>query len=183
MITGSILVVVLVIVLTFWFVIWYIFGGNAYFNIVPKPEITYGEFPFTLKYELDGEIKVLEDTIICEFDGFKVIGEAGKFRQWKTKIKSGGEKIILWDTQQLDIRDDFGRKILEFYFSYGNGEYYMGDEYNSSNGEINSWIDYTYKNDDGTTGGSAYKSDVACEKYKIRLISWEVSPPITNSFK
>ena len=42
----------------------------------PMPEITYGEFPFRLVYELNGEQIVIEDIIICEFDGFGMGGGA-----------------------------------------------------------------------------------------------------------
>ena len=34
----------------------------------PAPEITYGEFPFRLEYEIEGERFVIEDTLIAEFD-------------------------------------------------------------------------------------------------------------------
>ncbi|MFA8307240.1 YdgA family protein, partial [Paenibacillus alvei] len=33
----------------------------------PRPEITYGEFPFKLVYEINGERKVIQDTVICEY--------------------------------------------------------------------------------------------------------------------
>ena len=36
----------------------------------PLPEITYGEFPFRLEYELNEKLHVIEDTLIVEFDGF-----------------------------------------------------------------------------------------------------------------
>ena len=57
----------------------------------PAPEIKYGEFSCRLEYELDGEIKVIEDVIICEFDGFKNYGSAGSRREWKTSLESGNE--------------------------------------------------------------------------------------------
>ena len=33
-----------------------------------KPQITEHEFSFTLIYSIDGEIKKIEDTLICEYD-------------------------------------------------------------------------------------------------------------------
>ena len=54
----------------------------------PKPEITYGEFDFKLVYEIDGEIQTIEDTIICEFDGFNIDEVNGKTRRWKEEFKN-----------------------------------------------------------------------------------------------
>ena len=55
----------------------------------PKPEIKYGEFPFVFVYELDGEIKTIEDTIVCEYDGIQWTNSGNKKRKWKSHLKSG----------------------------------------------------------------------------------------------
>ncbi len=176
--------VALIGLLYFGFLFFTAFGGLNFLISVPKPEITYGEFPFKLTYELNGEIKTIEDIVICEFDGFEVIGEAGKYRKWKTSLKSGNERVTLLDLRPLKEVNEFGQRMLEMFFSYGSGEYYMGDEQRYSlKPEIRDYIEYEYKNADGTTGGSSYKADVAYEKYKIRLISWDTAPPIQNNFK
>ena len=41
----------------------------SFFEIIQKPEIKVGEFDFQLTYEIDGEIKTIEGTYVCEFDG------------------------------------------------------------------------------------------------------------------
>lgn len=46
------------------------FGGLNFFTYVPRPEITYGEFPIELTYSVDGEVYTAKDTVVCEFDGF-----------------------------------------------------------------------------------------------------------------
>ena len=89
----------------------------------PKPGITYGEFPFRLTYELNGEIKVIEDTIIAEFDGFSTPTSAGIYRVWKTRLKSGNERLTLLDLRPLNEINEFGQMMLEIYFYYRNGEY------------------------------------------------------------
>lgn len=181
-IMGIIFSILLLIISLLVFGFWFIFGGGSYFIQVPKPEITYGEFPFRLTYELNGETKVIEDIIVCEFDGFKVEGENGKYRKWKTYLKSGSERITLLDVRQLGEKDDFNHTILELFFSYGNGEYYMGDEYSQSKAEISTYVEYMYQNVDGTIGYSAFKAEEAYEKFNIRLISWEAAEPIQNTF-
>ena len=159
------------------------FGGFNFLLNVPEPEIKYGEFPCALAYEVDGEIKTIEDIIVCEFDGFKVVGEAGKYRKWKTYLKSGNEDMTLLDLRPLNEKNEFGHTMLEFFFSYGNAEYYMGDTQRKSIPHIADYVEYKYQTVDGNIGGSAYSNEEAYEKYKIRLISWEAAPPIENEFK
>ena len=170
------------------FVLFYVFVlSGAFAILMPKPlepQITYGEFPFTLTYELDGKVKVIEDTIICEFDGFVNRGTAGKTCRWKTTLKSGNEKLTLLDLRPLEETNELGQTILELYFFYGTAAYYMGDNTNpfARDAEID-YVSYEFQTVDGKIGKSAYKTDVAYEKYKIRLMNWEHSPPIQNTFK
>lgn len=161
------------------------FGGFDFLLSVPEPEIKYSEFPFKLTYEIDGKIKTIEDTIICEFDGFKVVGEAGKYRKWKSFLKSGNKEITLLDLRDKNEINEFGHNILELVFYWGNAEFYMGDieDGRANDAQDFKWIEYKYQTVEGQIGGSAYKEDEAWKKYKIRLISWEIAQPIENKFK
>lgn len=100
-------------------------------------------------------------------------------------MKSGNERLTLLDLQPLGEVNEFGQTMLGLYFYYGNAEYYMDDIDDNSKRSAQGLnrISYHYQNKDGTTGGSSYKADVAYEKYKIRLISWECTPPIENKFQ
>ena len=60
----------------------------------PQPQITYGEFPFWVEYEINGKIIKVEDIIICEYDGVGN-GTDGKFLKWKKRISSTGEEDLL----------------------------------------------------------------------------------------
>lgn len=180
-----------------WVALWF---GLAILPNPPKPEISYGEFPFRLTYELNGEIRTIKDVAICEFNGYGKRTEAGQSRKWKTHLKSevdepnsnnerGKETDFIWITL-LDLRndgvfDDFGHEILELYFFGGNGHYYMDDELGGHDRKAQdfTWVDYMYKTVDGTIGHSAFKAEEAYEKFNIRLISWEVVEPIQNTFK
>lgn len=177
------LIILLLVILCTAISLFIAFGGLNFLIPVPKPVITYGEFPCRLTYELNGKEKVIEDVIVCEFEGFEFKSEAGKYKKWKTYLKSGKTEMTLLDLSDLNEKNEFGHTILGFFFSYGNAEYYMGDTERHSIPQISDYIEYKYKTQDGIIGGSAYKADEAWEKYKIRLISWEVSPPIQNSFK
>ena len=159
------------------------FGGLTFLVHVPKPEIKYAEFPFELTYELDGETITIKDSIVCEFDGFKVVGEAGKYRKWKSYLKSNGkERITLLDLRPKGEKHELGYDMLELYFSYGEAKNYM------ESGKIHTSIDYCeipflYKTQEGITGGSSYKADEAYEKYGLRIIDWNCAPPIKNTFR
>ncbi len=76
----------------------------------PRPEITYGEFPFRLEYEINGERKVIQDTLICKFDGFGSDEGRGKYRKWKTRLASGNERLTLLKVDET----------MEIYYSGGS---------------------------------------------------------------
>lgn len=50
-----------------------LFGGSVLgemlFDRPSKPEVTYGEFPFELVYEYNGEQFTINETIVCEYEG------------------------------------------------------------------------------------------------------------------
>ena len=91
-------------------------GGCFMYSNPPLPEIKYGEFPFRLEYEINGQRVVVEDTIVCEFDGIGWNGTMGeKYRKWKTYLASGREQPGTYSTAVLiDERN-------EIYFSLGGG--------------------------------------------------------------
>jgi hypothetical protein len=147
----------------------------------PKPEIRYGEFPFRLVYELNGEQIIVEDTVICEFDGIGVNAGLGKHRMWRGRLASNGKDKVL-------LAVDGNRTI---FFSVGGADFYMGDvemfkyetEYDYHQFPRAFYSEIT--DIDGTsfvrTGGVPI--DELRDKYGIVLISWEPSEPIINSFR
>ncbi len=51
-----------------------------------------GEFPFCLEYEIKGKRSVIQDTLICEYDGIGINEGQGKYREWKEHLASGKHK-------------------------------------------------------------------------------------------
>ena len=137
-----------------------------------QPQITYGEFPLKITYEIDGEIFVYEDVYICEYNG--IYNDWGTYqRSWKGYLKSTKkEDIVLLKDGDLTLL-----------CAIGTAEYYMDDT------EVNYGTPYTppvlvqeiYDSNDKTTL-TGIADEAVLEKYKIRLISWELSEPIENSF-
>ena len=134
-----------------------------------KPEITYGEFPFTFEYEINGEIIKVEDTVICEYDGVG-LNSNGKYLKWKDWIESSGEEDIL-------IVTDGNIKI---FCNVGYAEYYLGEEQYEQPFEP-FFVRIEYFPEGGTSTRRA--EDEELEKHKIKIISYNLSPPIKNTFK
>jgi len=150
-----------------------------------KPEISYGEFPFRLEYEINGERMVIYDTLICEYDGIGANTGVGKYRKWKSRLASGAEAVIL-----LEVENPVGKlstaNILTQTICYnpGSAAYYMGDigenqtyKHNFPNASF-----YEIYDDNRIVRGVIYENELY-EKFNIKLISWEPADPITNSFK
>ena len=144
-----------------------------------KPEITYGEFPFKLEYEIDGQKVEVEDVLICKFSGFGVDAGRGKYRKWVAQFASGNTRITILQTDDIEIFYTPGlpsSRIAGVYM--GDEEYYPGDAGSS-------YPDAWYTNEFQDKVGNAYiiSADEMWQKYRIKLISWEARTPIKNTFK
>lgn len=162
--------------------------SGAFSVFMPKPsepQIKYGEFPFCLKYELNGEIKVIEDVIVCEYKGYKSYGTAGKKREWNTRLKSGNELLVLSDLRSKNFTDKLNNKILELYFYYGNDKYFMenGKSVFAHGAQDFDEICYTFQSKKGEISHSSFDAEYALKEFGIRLISWECAPPVENKFE
>ena len=63
-------------------------------DFAPKkpPQITEGEFPFYVEYEMNGQRYILEDTIMCKFTGIHYDSTTlTQHRMWDMSLKSGNE--------------------------------------------------------------------------------------------
>lgn len=161
--------IILVIFLIFLMFPWMMFGSFREPN-PPKPRIRSGEFPFTIVYEINGEKIIIEDTMICKYDGVGWNEGVGKYRKWKSYLASSPKEDAV-----LLVADD-KRKIYCF---VGSAEYYMGDEkYPEKRPLTPRLINIRLDND-----FTSISQDELLEMYNIRLISWEFSDPIVNSFK
>ena len=140
---------------------------------VPKPQKTEGEFPFEIVYEIDGETVTVNDVYVCEFDGFGWNEGVGKHRKWKGYIKSSGAK-------ELILLEDGDLKLA---VNVGSPEYYMSDPSWEYSEEYTPSIYYIKPNELGGTTSGVMDIETLLEQYKLKLISWELSEPIPNSFE
>lgn len=146
---------------------------NSIFEVGESPpEIKYGEFPFKLVYEVDGERKEIEDTLICEFDGFDWNEANGRYRKWKRRLASGNNEILLFNVNST----------VNIYFDPGPAKYFMGD---CTANEFTTDFPNARKSvtiDDKYYSGYPIDAEQLMKLYKIKLISWDYTEPIINSF-
>ncbi len=157
----------------------------AYSPSPKKPEITHGEFPFRLEYEIDGEVKVIEYTIMFDYWGAKRIGDE-EVRNWVRTFAGGGEDLVLLNIEEPANIWMNGEIIKQtVFYEVRAGDYYMEGPH--ENGiETEDPFRYAYicsKHEDGIKLYIVYSSDELYKDFKIRIISWAVAEPIANTFK
>ncbi len=192
LITVSIMLILFIVLLIFTFPWWLIAVGLYFSPAPPKPEITYGEFDFKLVYEINGEIRTVEDTIVCEFDGFNVDEGRGKTRRWKEKFKNEqGNELYAFRAEDpayyKKSKSDYNKIVLENTGHYkivlgvANAEYFLGEPENKQKSPITPSIEVYdmrigyYK--DPQEGNEFLK------KYDFKVLSWKCDEPIQNTFQ
>ena len=157
----------------------------------PRPEITSGEFPFRLEYELDGEHHVIEDTLLAEFDG--IVGAlptpgAIKFpvRRWRGTLLYNDEYIdaayVVYPEISIKQTED-----IQIGFSPGIAEWYMGDISVLSAQHVPHFKFSRVEIGNGQWGSiRVHVNDKDHElfvEHGITIIRWEYTPPIVNHFE
>lgn len=189
-IVGGIFMVFSILIVTQFPLLWSLLTPRP-----PKPEIMYGEFPFKLEYEIQGERIVLEDTIIIEYDGISWNAGYGNHNVWASRLASGNDLLI-----ELFRNDS---ELLHFHsYAISSGGYLMGEEANNAayadpsatapgarcidlegvdlmkDGRIRSYV-----KDGRLPTGRTVRTEELLNSYGIVFIKWEFAPPIENNFK
>lgn len=157
------------------------------------PQITTGEFPFVVEYEMNGENCVIEDTVVCEFDGYDLSALTfNKPRSWNAYLKSSEEEKRLFiecepntNSVLVDGRINIESRVL---LQYGDAEYYMGDPNGKSmvyNGQPRiTYVEYFQTGPKSYEYTSTEMSNEQLEKYfGIKINRFEFSKPIENKFE
>ena len=143
------------------------------FEPIPsKPEITYGEFPFEIVYEIDGEMITINDVYVCEYEGIR-IGYLEKYRSWKGYFKSTGDDLLVL------LQDG----NLKFCCHVGDPNYYMSDPTMQEQKYVPYIFYEIFPNEMGGKSSGILDIEPMLEEYKLKLVSWNLSEPIKNSYK
>ena len=164
----------------------------------PKPEITYGEFDFKLVCEIDGETQTIEDTIICEFDGFNIDEGRGKTRRWKENFENKqNNELYAWRVEQIDNPDfneykggrkpDYRYIVLKniddykVLLSVAGAEYFLGEPENRMTAPIEPGVSVYDKNTCYFIGPE--NTEEFLKEHNFKIDSWKCDDPIENTFK
>lgn len=162
----------------------------------PEPAVKYGEFPFQLKYEINGKEITVEDTVVFEFDGFKRTSTGLRHRRWKSYLKNNNAE---WYSDNTDVQPFSEVEVVlmkidektRVCFLLGSSSYYMNDPASSTDEKDQEFYrfpeaNYSINKIDYDGNEILYRPRVGVnelwEKYKIKLLSWEHSEPIKNEF-
>jgi len=154
----------------------------------PAPEVTYGEFPFSFVYEIDGERVEIKDTLVIEHKGVDYNEGMGKYNKWKTYYKNSLDDVYTQYGYAIEIYTGDVEGLISptyIYFIIGNCEYYMGlpqREYTDT--YPGQYFIYYYEEDDSSPNGlrSVCRFITEEELYEycgIRIIEKSISDPIT----
>lgn len=136
------------------------------------PAINYAEFPVVVTYEVDGEVLTAHNTIMCRYDDYRWDeSDAIKHRRWAKSFEN--ENPMLLHTADDGTNIHLGIRC--------SPELLMGDteELTGNSREASYYLGYTF-------GESAHFHDChesdPLEKYGVRVLSFDVAPPVQNTF-
>lgn len=162
------------------------FIGTLFLSFPATPVNKYGEFPFRVIYEINGEQIVIDDVLICKYAGRGMDTGSGNYLVWNEDLASG-KKLgygALWLIfgQTTPWRDGCSIKLIDnvdvgkglqggIYIDIGNAQYYLG----------------YYKSEKYSPGivfnnTSGYVSaDTLMEKYGVRIMEVEFPRPLEGN--
>ena len=138
-------------------------------SIAKKPAVTEGEFPFSITYEVDGEIKTISDVYQARYirnDGYADT----KTRVYEGVLKSSGENDTVYTLKK-------GQNTRVELWTHFYADYLMGDpEGDYFDDEPFAPIIYYYDADE-----IEYFDEETLAAQGVKLISYEYPTPIENS--
>lgn len=174
----GVLLVALIILIVISYIPWIIVLCAYFFGENPeKPEIRYGEFDYSLVYEINGETKTINDTLVCEYDGISRSLE-GKSVKWNSYIKGTNKEDCY-----LIFEDD---EYKLYIYVPTDARYFMDepdyDLYGFENpGEP--WLAYAFVEPAEDKEYQFFSVDDYEEKFGVKIVSWEIEKPIENNYK
>ncbi|MCP3746710.1 hypothetical protein [Paenibacillus sp. A3M_27_13] len=152
------------------------------------PTIKHGEFPFELKYEMNGKKYDVSDTVVCDFSNISTdAGGFGKIRRWNEHLKSGTRRITILSDINIRsiIKPDRIDSEIEIYYNYGSATYFMGDPDGSvsEKPQIEYIETYSERPNVIVTDATPLSAEQLQTNFGIKIINYSDSPPIKNTFK
>lgn len=142
---------------------------------VPEPEVTEGSFPFSVTYTLNGEEKVLSDTLVCEFvEAGKTID--GFYREWSYIFENKQDK----DSAFAVFENELGTLYIE---TYCDVRYFMADPFYSGSEELIPDAFFTFTDEEYEKRGIGFTDDFTDLGFEFSIVSWQYPDPVENEYK
>jgi len=141
----------------------------------PLPIVRYGEFPFRIDYEINGEQKYIEDTLVIQFSGVtRSLGIDSRLR-WNREIRgnSSEESVFLWETEDG----------VRLYHELERSDVLMGER--SIDDSLANRI-LAIKSVSSIRNGNQIGNideETLLKYHGVRIKEFEISSPIDNNFK
>ena len=143
---------------------------SVFFGIAMKPTITEHAFDFSITYELNGETKTIEDVYSVRYV------RNGGYADTKERIYQGNIGDMPEDSTSYVLFEDAEGKIVLLTALYAG--YMMGDPQYASYADDALCPQIVYYDREGYE----YEDEETLTAKGVRLISYEYSSPIKNSF-
>ena len=183
LIIGGVILGVLAVLIIVAYIPWLIVLFAFFFGETPeKPEIKYGEFDYSLVYEINGETKTINDTLVCEYDGISYNLD-GKSIKWNSYIKGAKIKGSKDQDDYVIFENDEYRIYI---YLPTDARYFMDDpayELYGFEDPGEPWFGYEYLNSGEGTEYPIFSEEEYAEKFGTKIISWEIEGPIENIYK
>ena len=147
--------------------------------------ITEGEFPIYLEYEINGERYIIDDIVVCSYNGIDTTGLIPS-RWYSVSLKNESNKTLMVFEDNTESKLTKGRinEEASIRLHIGNGGYYLGDP---DDKDYTPYISYDerYKTEPKVTHNDVTKltNEQLEEIFGIKIIRFEFSSPIENAFE
>ena len=150
-----------------------------------EPTITEGEFPIYLEYEINGERYIIDDIVVCSYNGIDTTGFVPS-RSYDVSLKNESNKTLMDFEDNTESKLTKGRtnEKASIRLHLGNGGYYLGDPDDKDHTPYISY-DERYKTEPKVTYNDVTKltNEQLEEIFGIKIIRFEFSSPIENIFE
>lgn len=150
-----------------------------------EPEITSGEFPFVIEYEFEGETYIVEDTVVCSYEGNDPSALVPT-RSYSYYLKNDSNRLMIEfdaNTESLLTEGQINEESRIVWY-YGYGGYYLGDPKEADSGPCINYVEI-YKSSPKVSHHQTTKltNEQLEELFGIKIIRFEFSSPIENKFE
>lgn len=141
-------------------------------NIILTPEITEGNFRYTVTYKLNGEIKTLEGVYTCRYDGYRPGGDP-RDRYYTGEYTVDGQATC---SHSYTIAEKDGAEL--YIVTVFDDCYLMGD---TKDMDYEPFLEEPYLEAVDKEGYAYDETEMPIE-FTAEIISWEYPEPIENTF-